>query len=131
MIYVKVVSKYNLFNSSVFWATFLLLMSVFFDFIPGHGFHPDPMNYSYYGQPEHDTELSDSATSFNKGRMDEILSDVVNQIPRALETLLTFGTELTRSKLNHMKDILLNSELVLRIATDRREDPGPKNRGIK
>ncbi|KAH1156724.1 hypothetical protein GYH30_051499 [Glycine max] len=92
----------------------------------GHGFHPDPMNYSYYGQPEHDTELSDSATSFNKGRMDEILSDVVNQIPRALESLLTFGTELTRSKLNHMKDILLNSELVLRIATDRREDQGPQ-----
>lgn len=126
MIYVKVISKNNILNSSVLWANFLLLMLVVFDFIPGHGFHPDPMNYSYYGQPEHDTELSDSATSFKKGSTGEMLSDLINQIPRALESLLTLGTELTRSKLGHMKDILLHAELVLGIATDRREDEGPQ-----
>ncbi|KAH1054842.1 hypothetical protein GLYMA_08G366600v4 [Glycine max] len=92
----------------------------------GHGFHPDSMNYSYYGQLEHDTELSDSATSFKKGSTGEMLSDLINQIPRALESLLTLGTELTRSKLGHMKDILLHAELVLGIATDRREDEGPQ-----
>lgn len=90
----------------------------------GHGFHPDSMNYSY-GQPEHDTDLSDSATSFNKGRISEILSDLVNQIPRALESLHSFGTELTRNKLNHMKDIFLNAELVLGIATNRRAEEQP------
>ncbi|CAJ1843782.1 unnamed protein product [Sphenostylis stenocarpa] len=91
----------------------------------GHGFHPDSMNHSYYGQLEHDTELSDSATSFTKGRIGEILSDLVNQLPRALESLHTFGTVLTISKLNHMKDIFLHAELVLGITTDRREDEGP------
>ncbi|RDX81684.1 hypothetical protein CR513_37605, partial [Mucuna pruriens] len=92
----------------------------------GHGFHPDSTNYSYYGQLEHDAELSDSATSFNKGRIGEILTYLVNQIPRALESLYTFGTEFTRSKLNHMKDILLHAELVLGIATDHREDEVPQ-----
>ncbi|KAK7394163.1 hypothetical protein VNO78_14683 [Psophocarpus tetragonolobus] len=84
----------------------------------GHGFQLDYMNYSC-GQLEHDAELSDSATSFKKGRIGQILSDLVNQIPRALESLHTFGTELTRSKLKHMKDILLHAEFVLGIASDR------------
>lgn len=92
----------------------------------GHGFHPDSMNHSCYGQLEHDTELSDSATSFTKGRIVEILSDLVSQIPKALESLHTFGSELTISKLNHMKDILLHAELVLGITTDRRQDEGPQ-----
>lgn len=91
----------------------------------GNGFHPESMNYSY-GQPEHEADLSDSATSFNKGRINEILSDLVNQIPKALESLHTFGTELTRNKLNHMKDIFLNAELVLGIATNRREEEQPQ-----
>ncbi|KAK7340953.1 hypothetical protein VNO77_21672 [Canavalia gladiata] len=94
----------------------------------GHGFHPESMNHSY-GQPEqfeHDTELSDSATSFNKVRIGEILTDLVNQIPRAIESLYSFGTQYTRGKLNHMKDILLNAELVLGIAMDRREDEVPQ-----
>ncbi|TKY64796.1 hypothetical protein E2542_SST07647 [Spatholobus suberectus] len=93
----------------------------------GHGFHPDSMNYSY-GQLEQDTELSDSATSFDRGgRIGEILSDlVVNQIPKALEGLCSFGTKLTRSKLNYVKDILMNAELVLGIATDRRENEVPR-----
>jgi len=101
-------------------------MCVVFDLIPGHGFHPDSMHHSCYGQLEHDTELSDSATSLTKGRIGEILSDLVSQIPRALESLHTFGTELTISKLNHMKDILLHAELVLGITTDRRHDERPQ-----
>ncbi|KAK7295780.1 hypothetical protein RJT34_18692 [Clitoria ternatea] len=94
----------------------------------GPGFHPDSMNYSYgqLQQMEHDTELLDSATSFNNWRMAETLTDLANQIPRAIEILLSFGTQLTRSKLSHMKDILMNAELVLGIATDRREDEAPR-----
>ncbi|KAJ1443230.1 DUF3741-associated sequence motif [Sesbania bispinosa] len=94
----------------------------------GHGFHPDSMNYSHgqLEQLEHDTELVDSATSFNKGRIVEILTDLVNQIPRALQCLYSFGTQLTRSKLNNMKDVLLNAELVLGIATDHNEDEVPQ-----
>ncbi|XP_027350806.1 uncharacterized protein LOC113861902 [Abrus precatorius] len=93
-----------------------------------HGIHPDSMNYSYgqLEQFEHDTELLDSATSCNKGRASEILTDLVNQIPMTLESLYSFGTQLTRSKLNHMKDILLNAELVLGITTDCREDEVPQ-----
>ncbi|XP_014498021.1 uncharacterized protein LOC106759383 [Vigna radiata var. radiata] len=92
----------------------------------GHCFHPDSMNHSCYGQLEHEAELSDSATSFTKGKIGEILSDLVSQLPRALESLHTYGTELTISKLNHMKDILLHAELVLGITTDRRQDDGPQ-----
>ncbi|KAL2329509.1 hypothetical protein Fmac_017090 [Flemingia macrophylla] len=94
----------------------------------GHGFQPDSMNYScgQLEQLEHYTELSDSATSFNEGRIGEKLSDLVNQIPRALECLCTFGTELTRIKLNHMKDILLHSELLLGITAVHRDDEGPQ-----
>lgn len=77
------------------------------------------MNYSY-GQPEqwdHDIELSDSATSFNNGMIGEILS----QIPSALQCLHSFGRQFPRSKVNNVKDVLLNAELVLRIATDHNE----------
>lgn len=94
----------------------------------GHGFHPDSLNYpcGQLEQLEHDTKLSDSATSFNKERIGEKLSDLVNQIPRALEILCSFGTELTRIKLNHMKDILLHAELLLGITAVRTEDEGPQ-----
>ncbi|XP_061347084.1 uncharacterized protein LOC133292653 [Gastrolobium bilobum] len=94
----------------------------------GHGFHADSMNYSYgqLEQLEHDTELLDSATSFNKGRIGEILTTLVNQIPKALQCLYSLGTPLTRSNLKHVKDVLLNAELVLGIATDHSEDEVPQ-----
>ena len=107
----------------------LLLMSVIRDSVSGHGFHPDSMTYSYdqLERSEHDTELSDSATSFNKGRIVcEILTDLVDQIPRALQSLYSFGPSFTRSKLTHMKDVILNAELVLGFDTDYSEDEVPQ-----
>ncbi|KAE9595176.1 hypothetical protein Lal_00009288 [Lupinus albus] len=95
----------------------------------GHGFHPDSGNYSY-DQMEHlkyDYEVLDSATSFNKPKIcAEKLTDLVNQIPKALQSLYSFGTILTTSKLTHMKDVILNAELVLGLSTNRSDDEVPQ-----
>ncbi|OIW17562.1 hypothetical protein TanjilG_08840 [Lupinus angustifolius] len=91
----------------------------------GHGFQPDSTNYSY-DQLEHlefDQDILDSATSFNKGRIcSEKLTDRANQIPKALQSLYSFGTSLTTSNLTHMKDVILNAELVLGLSTKHSED---------
>ncbi|KAE9615643.1 hypothetical protein Lal_00017769 [Lupinus albus] len=91
----------------------------------GHGFHPDSTNYSY-DQLEHleyDCDISDSATTFNKGRICcEKLTGRVDQIPKAFQSLYSFGTSLTTSKLTHMKDVILNAELVLGLSSNHSED---------
>ncbi|XP_061349392.1 uncharacterized protein LOC133294682 [Gastrolobium bilobum] len=95
----------------------------------GHGFLPDPLSCSYdqLEQLEHDVELFDSATSFNKGKIGcEILAQLVNQIPRILQSLNSFWTRLTESKLTHMKDVILNAELVLGNATEHSGDGVPQ-----
>lgn len=74
---------------------------------------------------EHDDELLDSAASFNKGSISKILVDIVNQIPMVLQCLYSFGTQFTRSKLNNMKSVLVNAELVLRIANEHSEEEVP------
>ncbi|CAL0314638.1 unnamed protein product [Lupinus luteus] len=95
----------------------------------GHGFHPDSASYSY-DQMEHlkyDYELLDSATSFNKHRICcEKLRNLVNQIPNALESLYSSGTRLTSSKLTHMKDVILNAELMLGLSTNHSNDELPQ-----
>ncbi|CAK8542628.1 unnamed protein product [Lathyrus sativus] len=94
----------------------------------GRGFHPDSVSFSY-SQPEqmeHDDELFDSVVSFNKGSISKILIDIVNQIPMVLQCLYSFGTQFTRSKLNNMKSVLVNAELVLRIANERGEEEVPQ-----
>ncbi|CAL5192908.1 unnamed protein product [Lathyrus oleraceus] len=93
----------------------------------GRGFHPDSVNFSYSQteQMEHDDELLDSAASFNKGSISKILVDIVNQIPMVLQCLYSFGTQFTRSKLNNMKSVLVNAELVLRIANEHSEEEVP------
>ncbi|CAL0308270.1 unnamed protein product [Lupinus luteus] len=91
----------------------------------GHGFQPDSTNYSYdqLEQLQYDHDILDSATSFNKGRICcEKLTDSVNQIPKALQSLYSFGTSLTTSKLTHMKDVILDAELVLGLSTKHSED---------
>ncbi|XP_058763976.1 uncharacterized protein LOC131637406 [Vicia villosa] len=93
----------------------------------GRGFHPDSVSFSY-SQPEqmeHDDELLDSAVSFNKGSISKILIDIVNQISMALQWLYSFGTHFSRSKLNNMKSVLMNAELVLRIANENSEEEMP------
>ncbi|XP_052117058.1 uncharacterized protein LOC107486904 isoform X2 [Arachis duranensis] len=96
----------------------------------GQGYHPYSMNNSYdqLEQLEHDAELTDSATtSSNKGRVVcELLIDLVNQIPGPLQSLYSFGPSLTRSKLTHMKDVILNAELVIGIDTVFGRDEAPE-----
>lgn len=94
----------------------------------GRGFHPDSMNFSYSlpESSEHDDELLDSAASFNKGSIGQILTVIVNEIPMALQSLYSFGKQCTISKLNNMKDVLLSAELVLRIANDYSEEEIPQ-----
>jgi len=86
------------------------------------------MNFAYsLPEPsEHDDELLDCAASFNKGSIGKILTVIVNQIPMALQCLYSFGTQCTRNKLNNMKGVLLNAELVLRIANDHSEEEIPQ-----
>ncbi|OIW05504.1 hypothetical protein TanjilG_27634 [Lupinus angustifolius] len=95
----------------------------------GHGFHPDSTS-SLYNQMEHlkyDYELLDSATSFNKHRICcQKLTDLVNQIPKALRSLYSSGTRLTTSKLTHMKDVILNAELVFGLSTNHSDDELPQ-----
>ncbi|KAK7272967.1 hypothetical protein RIF29_14012 [Crotalaria pallida] len=92
----------------------------------GHGFHPESSSYSYdqLEQVSHDTELLDSATSLNKGNKgmmhSEKLTDLVNHISKALQSLYSFGSRLTTS--SHMKDVILNAELVLGLTTNHNED---------
>ncbi|MED6217357.1 hypothetical protein PIB30_016980 [Stylosanthes scabra] len=98
--------------------------------VSGHSFHPCSMSNSYdqLEQLEHDTELTDSATtSSDKGRVVcEILIDLVNQIPGPLQSLYSFGPSLTRSKLTHMKDVILNAELVIGIDAAFGRDEAPE-----
>ncbi|KAF7811269.1 uncharacterized protein G2W53_032245 [Senna tora] len=79
----------------------------------GHDLQPESMNYSY-DQLEHDAELLDSVTSLNKRKIvTKVLPEIVNQISRILQSLSSFGARLTRSKLTHVKDVILNAELLL------------------
>lgn len=82
----------------------------------GHGFHLDSIN-RLYDQPqrlERDTKLFDSSISFNIGKIGcKILAELVNQIHKILQSLDSFWTRLTVSKLNHMKEVIFNTELVL------------------
>ncbi|XP_004492947.2 uncharacterized protein [Cicer arietinum] len=86
----------------------------------GHSFHPQ------IEQSEHDDELLDSAESFNKGSIGKIITNIVNQIPMALQYLYSFGTQFTRSNFNNMKHVLLNAELVLGISNDYSEEELPQ-----
>ncbi|KAK7266810.1 hypothetical protein RIF29_19466 [Crotalaria pallida] len=90
----------------------------------GHGFfHPDSMNHSCdkLERLEYDADLIDSPTSFNRGKMGcEIVNELVNQIPSILQSLNV--TRLTKSKLIHGKDVIVNAELVLGNATEHYED---------
>ena len=104
-------------------------MSLILDSVSGHGFHPDSMNCSFDQLEwlEHDAELLDSATSFNKGNIGcEILTALINQIPRILQSLNSFGTRLTKSNIAHMKDVILNAELVLGNAAEHSKDVVPQ-----
>ncbi|KAF7819982.1 hypothetical protein G2W53_025437 [Senna tora] len=83
----------------------------------GHGLQLDSMNYSYdqLAHMEYDCELSDSATSFNKVKLGrEALTDLVSQIiPRVVHSVDSSGSRLTRCRLTHVKDVILNAELLL------------------
>ncbi|KAJ7975747.1 DnaA initiator-associating protein [Quillaja saponaria] len=76
----------------------------------GHVLHPDSMDFSCdHLQPlEPDVELSDSATSLNKGKR-ESMTDLANYIPRLLQIVNLSGDRYTRSKLTHTKDVILNA----------------------
>ncbi|XP_045818155.1 uncharacterized protein LOC123910908 [Trifolium pratense] len=82
----------------------------------GHCFHPDSINCSY-DQPERleqEAGLLNSETSFNIGKIGyKILTELVNRIHSILHSLDSFWTRLTKSKLNHMKDVIFNAELIL------------------
>lgn len=121
------IHDFNLFNPLLLGQV-LYLISLILDLISVHGFHPDSINSSHdqLEQLEHDDELLDSATSFNKGRIGKILTDIVNQIPKALQCLYSFRTQFTRSNLNNLNDIFLNTELVLGTATDHNENEVPQ-----
>ncbi|KAI4346892.1 hypothetical protein L6164_007755 [Bauhinia variegata] len=85
-----------------------------------HGFHPGSMNchYNQLHQLEPDSELLDSATSSNKWKIGiESMADLVDKICRILQSASFSGVRLTRSKLNHVKDVILDSELLLGNAT--------------
>ncbi|CAL0321663.1 unnamed protein product [Lupinus luteus] len=87
----------------------------------GHGSPRDSINCSCdkLEQLENDADLLDSATTFNNGKVGfEISIELVNQVTTILQSLNFFGTGLTKSKLNHMKDVILNAELVLGNVSD-------------
>ncbi|KAI9127929.1 hypothetical protein K1719_000922 [Acacia pycnantha] len=92
----------------------------------GHDLHIDSMNYSY-DRLEYDSHLLDSVTSSNKGKMgSELLHVIVDQIPLILQSLSSFGTTMTRNKLDHVKDVILDAELLLGSTTTiRSEDSMP------
>jgi hypothetical protein len=96
-----------------------------FDSILGHCFHPDSINCSY-DQPErleHEAELLNSETSFNIGKIGyKILTELVNRIHSILQSLDCFWTRLTESKLNHMKEVIFNAELILGNVTRHSDD---------
>ncbi|WJX70843.1 hypothetical protein P8452_54906 [Trifolium repens] len=91
----------------------------------GHCFHPDSINCSY-DQPErleHEAELLNSETSFNIGKIGyKILTELVNRIHCILQSLDSFWTRLTETKLNHMKEVIFNAELILGNMTRHSED---------
>lgn len=66
---------------------------------------------SSYDQLEHDIEV---VTSLNKGkRGSEVLPEIINQTSRILQSLCSFRTRMTISLLTHVKDVILNAELLL------------------
>ncbi|XP_054787886.1 uncharacterized protein LOC129293802 [Prosopis cineraria] len=79
----------------------------------GHDLHTESMNYSY-DQLEYDSQLLDSVTLLNKGKIgSEQLSVIVNHISMIFRSLSSLGTTLTRSKLEHVKDVIMDAELLL------------------
>lgn len=69
---------------------------------------------------EYDGELLDSATSYNKGKLGiEAVTDLVSQMaPRLLQRIVdSLGPRMTKSRLSHVKDVILNAELLLGNAT--------------
>ncbi|KAI4352210.1 hypothetical protein L6164_006483 [Bauhinia variegata] len=95
----------------------------------GQGFHPDCMNccYDQQQQLEPDAELLDSATSYNEGKRigGESLTCLVDNVSGILQSLSFSRVRLTRSKLNYVKDVILDAELLLGDATIRGEDGVP------
>lgn len=59
-------------------------------------------------QLEHDVELLDSTTSFNKGKVAcEKVNELINQIHRILQSLNYFWPRLPENKLTHMQEAKL------------------------
>lgn len=81
----------------------------------GHKLHPGSIDYSY-DQPESseaDTDLLDSATSLSKGRTgSEAVADLVNYISSIVHAINLAGARLGGSKLTHVKEVILNAELL-------------------
>ncbi|KAK0595139.1 hypothetical protein LWI29_003918 [Acer saccharum] len=82
----------------------------------GHRQHLDSIDDSQgQSQPtEPDADLLDSATSISKGRStdNQMVNDLVNQISRLLHGINHVGIGLTGSKPTHVKDVILNAELL-------------------
>ena len=83
--------------------------------ITGHKLHPGSIDYSY-DQPESseaDTDLLDSATSLSKWRTgSEAVADLVNYISSIVHAINLPGARLGGSKLTHVKEVILNAELL-------------------
>lgn len=76
------------------------------------------VDYSYdLPQPsESDGELLDSATSLDKARNGSVMvTDVANFVSKILHMINLSGLVLTGSKLNYVKEVLLNAELLFGI----------------
>ncbi|RVW84584.1 hypothetical protein CK203_048152 [Vitis vinifera] len=80
-----------------------------------HKLHPGSIDYSY-DQPESseaDTDLLDSATSLSKWRTgSEAVADLVNYISSIVHAINLPGARLGGSKLTHVKEVILNAELL-------------------
>ncbi|XP_028779967.1 uncharacterized protein LOC114759469 [Neltuma alba] len=92
----------------------------------GHDLHTESMNYSY-DQLEYDSQLVDSVAPLDKGKIgSELLHVIVNQISMILQSLSSFGITMRRGKPDHVKDVILDAELLFgSTTTTHSEDSMP------
>ena len=84
--------------------------------IAGYKLNPESIDYSY-DRPqssEADTDILDSATSLNKGRIgsEAVVADLVNYISSVIHAINLAGARLGGNKLTHVKDVILNAEML-------------------
>ncbi|GLU10780.1 hypothetical protein SLE2022_275640 [Rubroshorea leprosula] len=81
----------------------------------GYGLRLDYIDYLYHHpQPtEPDVDLLDFATTLDKGRaVSEMVTDLLNKISRTLRCINQAGLRLSGDKLIHIKEVILNAELL-------------------